>query len=104
VEEHATRPSGACVCADPIPADLGARVRRFVAEARDLARRHLLAWLGVSPAALDLAEVAASSPELERALRDPAVRALLRDRRNSRELADLLFTAARHAASDPHVN
>ena len=57
--------------------------------------------LGVAPELVELGDVVAASPELSEAIRDPNVRAMLKDEKTKKELAQLLMLASKKSGSAP---
>ncbi len=80
----------------------GARVReelgkQFISELGGLGRAIAASKLGLNPDLAELAELVTASPELAEAIKSPAVRAMLKDEKTRKELAQLLTLAAQTA-------
>ncbi len=74
--------------------------KTFLSELGSLGRVLATSKLGVTPELVELGDIVSSSPELAEAVRDPNVRALLKDEKTTRELAQLLRLAAKKSNSD----
>ena len=68
--------------------------KTFLSELGSLGRVLASSKLGVTPELVELGDIVSASPELAEAVRDPSVRALLKDEKTTRELAQLLRLAA----------
>jgi len=76
--------------------------KTFLSELGSLGRVVASSRLGVSPELVELGDLITTSPELGEALRDPNVRALLKDEKTRKELAQLLLLASKKP-TDPQV-
>ena len=73
--------------------------KTFLSELGSLGRVLATSKLGAPPELLELGDLVASSPELAEAIRDPQVRAMLKDEKTRKELAQLLTVAARSSSA-----
>ena len=69
--------------------------KTFLSELGSLGRVLASSKLGMAPELVELGDLISTSPELAEALRDPAVRALLKDEKTRKELASLLVLASK---------
>ncbi len=72
--------------------------KTFLSELGTLGRVLVTSRAGVAPELAELSELVSGSPELAETLRDPDVRALLKDEHTTKELAQLLRLAARRSS------
>lgn len=75
--------------------------KTFLSELGSLGRALASSKLGMAPELLELGDLLSTSPELAEALRDPGVRALLKDDKTRKELAQLLMLASKKPLTDP---
>ena len=77
--------------------------KEFVTQLGTLGRAWVSTKAGMPPEMLELADIVGSSPELQEALKNPAVLKLLREEKSRKELAALLIlaTQAEAPANDP---
>jgi hypothetical protein len=68
--------------------------KQFIAELGGLGRVLATAKFGMTPEMVELAEIVNASPELLEAMKNPAVKKILRDEKTRKELAALLIMAA----------
>ena len=68
--------------------------KQFIAELGGLGRVLATAKFGMAPEMIELAEIVNASPELLEAMKNPAVKKILRDEKTRKELAALLVMAA----------
>ena len=73
--------------------------KHFISEIGTFGRVIAQAKFGMSPELIELAELVSSTPELMETMKRPAVRALLREEKNRKELAQMLALAAGVAPS-----
>ena len=76
--------------------------KQFIAELGGLGRVLATAKFGLAPEMIELAEIVNASPELLEAMKNPAVKKILRDEKTRKELAALLVMAAQ--AGDAPAN
>ena len=76
--------------------------KQFIAELGGLGRVLATAKFGMAPEMIELAEIVNASPELLEAMKNPAVKKILRDEKTRKELAALLVMAAQ--AGDAPAN
>ncbi len=69
--------------------------KTFLSELGSLGRVLASSKLGMAPELIELGDIVSASPELAEAVRDPNVRAMLKDEKTTRELAQLLRLASR---------
>ncbi len=74
--------------------------KTFLSELGSLGRVLASSKLGVAPELMELGDLISTSPELAEALRDPQVRALLKDEKTRKELAQLLMLASKKPQSE----
>jgi hypothetical protein len=75
--------------------------KQFISEIGTFGRVFASAKLGMSPELVELAELVSASPELLDAMKNPKVRAMLRDEKTRKELAALLMMAAAGGTNTP---
>lgn len=75
--------------------------KHFISEIGTFGRVIAQAKFGMSPELIELAELVSSTPELMETMKRPEVRALLREEKNRKELAQMLALAAGVAPSTP---
>ena len=68
--------------------------KQFIAELGGLGRVLATAKFGMAPEMIELAEIVNASPELLEAMKNPAVKRILRDEKTRKELAALLILAS----------
>ncbi len=68
--------------------------KQFIAELGGLGRVLATAKFGMAPEMIELADIVNASPELLEAMKNPAVKRILRDEKTRKELAALLIMAA----------
>ena len=68
--------------------------KQFIAELGGLGRVLATAKFGMAPEMIELADIVNASPELLEAMKNPAVKRILRDEKTRKELAALLVMAA----------
>lgn len=74
--------------------------KTFLSELGTLGRVLVTSRAGVAPELAELSELVGGSPELSEAMRDPSVRAMLKDEGTRKELAQLLRIAARRGSGE----
>ena len=74
--------------------------KTFLSELGSLGRVVASSKLGMAPEIMELGDLISTSPELAEALRDPQVRALLKDEKTRKELAQLLMLASKKPQTD----
>jgi hypothetical protein len=74
--------------------------KHFISEVGTFGRVIAQAKFGMSPELVEIAELVSGTPELMETMKRPEVRALLRDEKNRKELAQMLALAAGVAPSN----
>ena len=74
--------------------------KTFLSELGSLGRVLATSKLGMAPELAELGDIVATSPELAEAIRDPDVRAMLKDDKTRKELAQLLVLASKRPGGD----
>ena len=74
--------------------------KTFLSELGSLGRVLASSKLGMAPELVELGDLISTSPELAEALRDPQVRALLKDEKTRKELAQLLVLASKRTQGE----
>ena len=77
--------------------------KTFLSELGSLGRVLASSKLGMAPELVELGDLISTSPELAEALRDPQVRALLKDEKTRKELAQLLVLASKKTQGEGEV-
>ncbi|MBK7759534.1 MAG: hypothetical protein IPI35_24685 [Deltaproteobacteria bacterium] len=75
--------------------------KTFLSELGSLGRVLATSKLGMAPELAELGDIVATSPELAEAIRDPHVRAMLKDDKTRKELAQLLLLASKRPSGPP---